>query len=105
MSEKPIVQIIQERMDDPNYIPTGPTYGELKQRAGWQAEDNSMSDPVLAERERCAKIADGYDSDESLRSRVARDIAASIRADNPSREEAARRLAINLGWAAIRSGK
>ncbi len=53
-----IIETIQKRMDDPNYIPTGPTYGEWKQQGAWQAEDNSMRDPVLAERERCAKIAE-----------------------------------------------
>ncbi len=53
-------------MDDPNYIPTGPTYGEsdLGMRPTLSLEQLQMvarinwDRAILTERERCAKIAE-----------------------------------------------
>ncbi len=64
--ERSIVDVIQDRMDDPNYIPTGPTYGEsdLGMRPTLSLEQLQMvarinwDRAILTERERCAKIAE-----------------------------------------------
>ncbi len=53
MTQEPnesIIETIQKRMDDPSYVPTGPTYGE------WM--ESKTREAVLAERERCARIAE-----------------------------------------------
>lgn len=56
-----IAEIIQKRMDDPNYIPIGSMYGNWGQPTPPEVlERQRVDEAVLAERERCAKIADSY---------------------------------------------
>ncbi len=69
--ERSIVDVIQDRMDDPNYIPSGPTYGEVMAgsvggcyRCAEHGHPCHISyhlewdGAVAMERERCARIAE-----------------------------------------------
>jgi hypothetical protein len=90
-----IIETIQKRMADPNYIPTGPTYGELMHgRVGGCyrcAENGHPCHPsyhqewdraVLAERERCARVVEAFVKEYWFNPdmpEITADIAAAIR--------------------------
>lgn len=60
-----ILQVIEDRIADPTYIPTGPTYGEvvpLKSPEEQQQEIGMVNwnRAITQERERCARIAEDW---------------------------------------------
>ena len=67
---EPILDILQKRIDDPNYKPTGPTYGEVMPEHSAEELERQLAivnwnRAIAQERERCARIAEDYASGDS----------------------------------------
>lgn len=65
---RPLMEVLQERMDDPNYIPTGPTYGEMvkpptEDETRMAIAQVNFLRGAEQERERCARIAEDWFKD------------------------------------------